>query len=141
MKSVGRHGSVVPPPRVHSTIVIVTSEPVAALYQTCISYETHGLATINAVECPEERGTSPPTTIRETRGEHRSWVVASQIVTHGLVIFGVGVSCPSVCSSICLPVAFLGLTQCTCCVMPRSHACLYNVIVSHRPNKPVDFNP
>ena len=49
-----------------------------------------------------------------------------------------GVSCPSVCSSMSL-CCFSGLTPCTCCVMRRSDVCLYNVIVSHRPHKPVGF--
>ena len=141
VKSVGRHGGVVPPPRVHSTTVMITSAPVTVLYQTCISDGIHGLAPINAIGCPDERGTYLPTLIRETRGEQRSRMVASQSATHGFVIFGVRVSCPSVRSSICLPVAFSGVTQCTCCVMRRSDACLQYVIASHRPNKPVDLNP
>ena len=98
MKSVGRHGSVVPPPRMHSTIVMVTSAPVTALYQMCISDGTHGLAPIDAVVCPEARDTSPTTLIRETRG-HGSRMVASQSATHRFVIFVVsGVSWSSVYS-------------------------------------------
>ena len=44
----GLYGSVVPPPRVNSIFVIVISPPVTALYQTCVSDGTHGVASISA---------------------------------------------------------------------------------------------
>ena len=86
------------------------------------------------------KGHPPDNTDSGTRGTHGRRMVASQNATHWFIIFGVGVSCSSMCSSICLSVAVSGLTPCTCCVMRRSDVCLYNLIVSHRPNKPVDFN-
>ena len=56
-----------PPPHVHSTIVMVALplhrlQPCAKI---CIFDRTHGLAPIDLVVCPEARGTSLTTLIRE----------------------------------------------------------------------------
>ena len=51
----GLYGSVVPPPRVNSIFVIVISPPVTALYQTCVSDGTHGVAPIDGVVGPGAR--------------------------------------------------------------------------------------
>ena len=60
-----------PPPRVQSTLVLVAFAPVTALYQMCKSGGTHGLAPIDGVVCPEVRGTSRTTLIRETRARQQ----------------------------------------------------------------------
>ena len=112
-----------PSPCIQSTIVMVTSAPVKALYQRCLCGETHGLAAIDAVVCHEARG-SPRQHRFGNKGEPRqqdgrftkryAWI----------------------CVSVCLLILSFSLSL--CCFL-GSHSvyvlcdatvrCLYNVIV------------
>jgi len=88
----------------------------------------------------QRKGYLPDKTDSGNEGEPQRKLVASQSATHRFVIIGVGVSCPSVLSFVCLSVASSGFIPCSCCVMRRSDVCPYNVIVWHRQNEPVDIH-
>ena len=111
MKSVGLYDSVVPPPRVHSIVVMVIPPSVTALYYMCISDGTPVWRHLLGLWV-QEQGV---TLIQEPKGSHGIRIIASQSTTHGHANFCDGISCPSVCSSICLSVGCSGLTPCTCC--------------------------
>ena len=91
---------------------------------------------IDAFVYLEARDTSPTTLVRETRGSHGSRMIVSQSATGGFDSFGVAVSCPSVCLLIFSYSVSMSLSRVSprvCCVLRRSDAYLYNVIISHPP--------
>lgn len=135
VKSVERRGSVVPPPRLQPTIVVVISAIDAALPQMRLSDGTHGPRTIRRGLRVPGRGISPRPTL----------MVASQGVTHMFIyLFGITASGPPVCSliyffSLCPQVAFSSLAQCSFGAIRRLHLCLFNVTISHRPRYTIRF--
>ena len=95
----------------------------------------------NRIGCVSQRkGYLPDNTDSGNEGEPRRKLVALQSATPRFVFVGVGVSCPSDLSFVCLSVASSGFIPCACCVMRRSDVCPYNVIVWHRQNEPVDIH-